>query len=182
MLFIICALKSEAQAFVDKFKLQKSKLNNYTIFSNKNMMIIISGIGITNSTLATQTFIDHYDITDEDIYLNVGICGASPKHNIGKILEIGTIHYKHHIITLPNKISTTLTCLNFEMSENDYEIVDMESYGFYDAVTHSPAIKKFYIFKIVSDHFEPEKVTKDTTKRLVFNSINEIFTKIGVEL
>ena len=50
----------------------------------------------------------------------------------------------------------------------------MESFGFYDAVIHSPAIKKFHILKVVSDHFEPQKVTKVGTKLLIFNAIDDI--------
>ena len=78
MLYIVSALKSEAQAFVDKYKLTKSKLSNFTLFSNTQMMLIVSGVGVNNATRATQTLINHYDITDDDIYLNIGICGASP--------------------------------------------------------------------------------------------------------
>ena len=68
----------------------------------------------------------------------------------------------------------TITCLDQEASTNSHEIVDMESYGFYNAVIHSPAIKNRYIIKVVSDHFEPHKVTKDKTKSLIFNVIDDI--------
>jgi hypothetical protein len=50
----------------------------------------------------------------------------------------------------------------------------MESFGFYDALIHSPAIKNYHILKVVSDHFEPEKITKEGTKSLVFNVIDDI--------
>ena len=50
----------------------------------------------------------------------------------------------------------------------------MESFGFYDAIIHNPAIKKFHIFKIVSDHFEPNKVTKEKAKLLISNNIDKI--------
>jgi len=63
-------------------------------------MLIISGIGVQNSTLATQALINHYDITDEDIYLNIGICGAGKKYEIGQLLEIGNIEYKNQLVSL----------------------------------------------------------------------------------
>ena len=180
MLYIIVALKPEAQAFVDRYKLTKSKLDNFTIFSDKNMILIVSGIGINNSTIATQTLINHYDITDDDIYMNIGICGASKDYKIGELLEINEVRYGHSVIKLNNNSKNILNCVDIEVSEDGYEIVDMESFGFYDAVIHSPAIKKIYILKVVSDNFEPNKVTKDSTKSLVFNvidGINEIIQK-----
>lgn len=174
MLYILTALKPEAQAFVDRYKLKKSKLGNFTLFSNDSMMLIVSGIGVNNAAQATQTLINHFDITDDDIYLNIGICGASSKFAIGTLLEIGTLIYNTKSTSLPSTSKNTITCVDEEMEENLYEIVDMESFGFYDAVIHSPAIKNFHILKVVSDHFEPRKVTKEKTKSLLFNAIDAI--------
>ena len=50
----------------------------------------------------------------------------------------------------------------------------MEAYGFYDAVVHNPAIRNAYIFKVVSDHFEPKLITKEKTKALIFDKIDAI--------
>lgn len=176
MIYIVTALKPEAQAFVDFYKLKKSKLGNYTAFIDNNITLIISGIGVVNARLATQTLINHFDITDDDIYLNIGICGASREYEIGQLLEIGSITYEE--INYIFKDKKKIVCLDSEASESSYTIVDMESYGFYDAAIHSPAIKNFYIFKVVSDHFEPHKVTKDKTKSLIFNVINDINSSI----
>ena len=174
ILYIITALKPEAQAFIDKYKLTKTRLSSYSVFFNQDMMLIVSGVGVENAAKATQTFINHYDITDDDIYLNIGICGASKKYKIGELLEIGTINYNTKDSPLQSKSQKILTCLDTEANDNSYEIVDMESFGFYDAVIHSPAIKNFHILKVVSDHFEPDTITKETTKSLIFNQIDAI--------
>jgi hypothetical protein len=55
----------------------------------------------------------------------------------------------------------------------------MESFGFYDAVKHNPAIKNFFIFKVLSDHFEPDSITKDKTKSLIFHQIDSIMMKVN---
>ena len=166
MLYIVVALKSEAQAFVDRYKLKKSRLSDFTLFSNENIMLIVSGLGVKSSTQATQTLINNYDITDNDIYLNIGICGADNNYEIGELLEIGKIEYDLKIINLQNQSKKTITCLDEEETTNAKPIVDMESFGFYDAVIHSPAIKNYHILKVVSDHFEPSKVTKEGTKKI----------------
>jgi len=173
MIYTVIALKPEAQAFVDFYKLKKEKLLSYTIFKNSYMIIIVSGIGVDKARLATQALINQYDITDDDIYLNIGICGASKTYEIGTFIEVGKITYNEFSYSF-KKGKQEITCIEYEAKTNLHDIVDMESYGFYDAVIHNPAIKKFYIFKVVSDHFEPHLVTKDRTKSLIFNVINTI--------
>ena len=86
MIYIVTALKPEAQAFVDFYKLKKNRLGNYATFTNENITLIISGLGVINARLATQTNINNIDITDDDIYLNIGICGASREYEIGQLL------------------------------------------------------------------------------------------------
>jgi len=173
MLYIVTALKPEAQAFVDHYKLKKSKLNNFTIFTNQNIRLIISGIGIEKARLATQTLIDNFDITDEDIYLNVGICAAAHDYAIGELIECGGVIYEE-LEYIFNADKPIIHCVRAEANTEIFPLLDMESYGFYDAVVHNPAIEKFYIFKVVSDHFEPQKITKEQTKSLLFNVIDAI--------
>ena len=177
MIYILTALKPEAQAFVDFYKLQKSKLATYTLFFNADIKLIISGLGVINAREATQTLINHYDITDDDVYINVGICGANQTYKIGELLEIGSIIYEEQVYSF-DQSKKKIVCVNEEVSNTNYEIVDMESFGFYDAIIHSPAIKNFHILKVVSDHFEPQTVTKEKTKALLFNVINDIQTII----
>lgn len=179
MLYIVVALKPEAQAFVDRYKLSKKKLSDFTVFYNEKMMLIVSGLGVKNATFATQTLINHYDITDDDIYLNIGICGANKRYKIGDLLEIGAIKYKQNTSSLTNNSKKIITCLDEESTDENLEIVDMESFGFYDAVIHSPAIKNFHILKVVSDNFQPQKVTKELTKSLIFNVIDDINTLLN---
>ena len=174
MLYIVTALKPEAQAFVDRYRLKKERLDGYLLFKNSDMTLIVSGLGVDNARCATQTLINHFDIIDEDIYLNVGICGAKEKYAIGELLNISTLIYKELEYKLPNVQGKTIHSLDIEATDDIHEIVDMESFGFYDAVTHSPAIKNFYILKVVSDHFQPQKVTKEKTKALIFNAIDDI--------
>jgi len=166
LLYIVVALKSEAQAFVDFYKLKKTKVQGYTLFSNDFLTLILSGIGTDNARLATQTLLNHYDIEPEDVFLNVGVCAAPKKFSIGECLEIGAISYHDKNYTFaPDKI--LLECSDSACFEQKNLPLDMESYGFYDAVTHNPAIQHFHIYKIVSDHFQPDSLSKDGVKGLL---------------
>jgi len=177
LLYIIVALKAEAQSFVDKYKLKKEKLKNFVFYSNEDIRLLISGMGVENAREATQTLINYFDINDDDIYLNIGICGASKNYEIGELVEIGNISFKDIKYTVKEK-KHSITCVTTAQSNSSYSIVDMESYGFYDAVIHNPAIKHIFILKVVSDHFEPQKVTKDSAKKLLFNKLDAINTLI----
>jgi len=151
MIYIITALKSEAQAFVDKYKLGATK-------SNENISLSVSGIGKVAMYEATKEIVNI--MQKSDTIVNVGICGADKKFNIGDLL--------------PQSIK--LTCVDKAVDVDEiYEAVDMESSGFMDATQN---VQNRYIFKVVSDHFEPNKVTRDKTKKLIFDKIDEIMETI----
>jgi purine-nucleoside phosphorylase len=173
MTYIVTALKPEAQAFVDYYKLKKSKLNNYTLFENQNIKLIISGMGVENARLATQTLINHFDITDDDTYINAGICAGSRDYELGELVECGGVAYQEIVYRFQDDLPL-IVCVDEAQSEALYKLTDMESFGFYDAVVHNPAIKKFHILKVVSDHFEPKKVTKELAKSLLFAKMEAI--------
>ena len=142
MIYIIVALKAEAQAFVDK-----------------KIKVTISGIGENNMFNATSKIVKI--MNKDDVIVNIGICGASKNYKIGQLIDA----FEEHI-----------TCVNESVSDkNKYAIVDMESAGFIKASLH---VENRYMFKIVSDHFEPQTVTKDGAKKLIFDKIDEIMEKI----
>ncbi|DAB29208.1 MAG TPA: hypothetical protein CFH84_10840 [Sulfurimonas sp. UBA12504] len=174
MIYFVIALKSEAQAFVDKYKLSKENAHGFLLFKSANMRLIVSGMGVQNARFATQTLINLYDISDEDIFVNVGICGAEKSYAIGECLTINAIEYENHLHRLTHTQGKTISCVDTPILDGYYELVDMESFGFFDAVMHSPAIKNIYIFKVVSNHFEPQKVSRDGAKNLIFKAIGFI--------
>jgi nucleoside phosphorylase len=175
MLYLLTALKPEAQAFVDKFKLVKSKCENFTLHEGKNIKVIVSGVGVENAKIAANVMIKNFKPGECDIFINIGICGANSRYKIGELLEIGSIMYRNEKFILNENISHVITCNESEVSDERYNIVDMESFGFYEA---TKGLKNLYMYKIVSDHFEPHKVTKEKTKALIFNVIDEIVQKV----
>jgi len=175
MIYLVIALKPEAQAFVEKYKLQKTKLRDYTLFFNDVIRLIVSGVGVENAMRATQTLIDFYDIEATDSYINIGVCGAAQQYAIGELVEIGSIIYKDQEYIVHSYLEAKLHCVLDEVdTQESYALVDMESFGFYDAVRHSLAIKNFQIYKVVSDHFMPHTVTKDGTKKLIASVLDKI--------
>ena len=179
MLYIFTALKPEAQAFVDKFKLKKEKIENYTIYSNSSIFLIITGIGIENMKKASEFIMQKFKLNQDDSFLNIGICASREKNSIGTLLEIGKLNYKNLNLLVDERFNNTLTCIDYEATDDSYELVDMESYGFYESFYDK--YKNIYILKVVSDHFEPKTVTKENTKALIFNTIDDVLKKITSE-
>lgn len=180
MLFMVIALKSEAQAFVDLYRLNKKRLGVYTLFTNESITLIVSGMGIENSKNATNILIQNFTIRDSDILLNIGICGANKAFEIGELIEINSIIYDGKIFHINTKAKNVITCMDTEASEDICEIVDMESYGFYEACKSHLELLNIHMFKVVSDYFEPRTVTKDKTKKLIFEQIDAMQRAIKI--
>ena len=177
MLYIVTALKPEAQAFFEKYKLTKTKYENFTLFTSENIKLIISGLGVNNAKIATTAIIKKFKPLQDDIFLNIGICGANKEYKIGELLEVSSIMYANKKFILNENSSNIITCKATEIDEDNYKIVDMESFGFYVATKD---IRYRYMYKVVSDHFEPHNVTKDKTKSLIFNAIEEVIKRVKV--
>lgn len=147
MIYILVALKAEAQAFIDK---------------KIDAQIIVSGMGSQNMQKATQVVVDK--MNKDDKIVNVGICAASKNYKIGQLID----GFKEKIVCVDEAVD----------DKNRYNIVDMESAGFLEASLH---VENRYIFKIVSDNFEPHTVTKDGAKKLIFNNIDKIMEKLDAK-
>jgi len=177
MLYVVTALKSEAQAFVEKYKLSKTKYDNFTLFEGENIKVIVSGIGVNNAKNATNTMIRYFKPESCDVFLNIGICGANKNYKIGELIPIGSVIYENRENILNPNILNSIACKDTEVHQYGHNIVDMESFGFYEATKE---IKNRYIYKVVSDYFEPEKVTKEKTKALIFKILEEVMQKVKV--
>ena len=176
MIYIAVALKPEAQAFVDKYRPTKAIHGGFVIYEGGFFRLIISGIGVTNMKKALKTLIETYSPAKDDIFLNVGICAAGKKYKIGELIKVGSTEYEGKKCILSDK-ETLITCIMSEATTHEYDIVDMESLGFCEATC---SFKNRYMYKVVSDHFEPKKVTKEGTKKLVFSVIDDIMAEVGI--
>ena len=136
----------------------------------------MSGLGQESAQKATQTLLEYFSIKEQEQIINIGICGASREYTIGELIEINSVMYSENFYTLNQREGKTLTCINTPATDNKFTLVDMESFGFYQAVK---GMKNAYIFKIVSDHFEPQTVTKERTKNLLFKQIDEIMKRVN---
>ena len=158
----LVALKHEAIPIIDYFNLtlHEKKLKN--IFSNeeKNVFLIIAGIGIQNANKAVFNLTQVNNNNKNGIWVNIGIAGHET-FKVGSIYEVKKVISKSHENTyytnsFYNKIPTiTICCVNKEEKKyNNKYLYDMESYGFVEALDNLTIKDNIFMFKIVSDNLK----------------------------
>jgi len=153
---IISAFYKEVAPIIKHYNLKKEN-SPFEIFKNDEIIVIISGIGKLNSAIATTYILSNYDI---DFCINFGIAGSS-KFEVGEIFLINKINknlYPDILYAHPFK-ETYIECFDEIKTNGNFNLVDMESEGFFKSATKFMPLENIFIIKIVSDNlvcFRPD--------------------------
>jgi len=156
MIGIICAYFKEAKPLIRYFNLKKIN-DKFSIYENEKISLIISGQGKINSSIATTYLLSTRDISN---IINFGIAGSG-KYKIGDIFLINKINDKLFpdiLISHPFRESEII-CFDEVVTGGEYNLVDMESEGFFKASIKFLKAHQIYLIKIVSDNlvcFRPD--------------------------
>ena len=157
----LVALKHEALPIIDYYELTLNNKKYRNIFSNveKNIFLVIAGVGIQNAKKAV-TKLQQLNNNKDDIWVNIGIAGHET-FKVGSIYEVKKVissYNKNTFFTnsFYNKISTsTVCCVNKEEKKyNNKYLYDMESYGFLEALDRLTIKENIFMFKVVSDNLQ----------------------------
>jgi len=161
MILIHTALLCEAQSFIEHYKLKKTN-SVPKIYKNENILMCISGVGAQNTLLALEYIYKNYSITKA---FNIGIAGCND-HTI----SIGNLYCTNHTLdqinSLPLITSDTVVTSTHEKKPTLY---DMEAKYFLEISTQYLRNNAIFIFKVVSDHLEDKRLSKDYIKKLISN-------------
>ncbi len=127
-------------------------------FSSDKHNVLYTGIGKINAAMATQWLIDNYNVSE---IINVGTAGGNPNrviagrvYNIGKVVDRDwNIPSTPRLEIVINDTVDSESCYTGDSFvtdwNNDYEIVDMESF----AIAHVCKENKipFRCYKYISD-------------------------------
>jgi nucleoside phosphorylase len=92
LIYIITALKAEATPLIGHLNLEKIRSKPFEIYSNQNIILIISGIGNINIAIATTYLLSTFQTAKSDKIYNIGICGSKSTNNdIGELYTIKKI-------------------------------------------------------------------------------------------
>lgn len=181
MTYIITALHAEARAFLDAYSFKRIDTLPFPLYENEEILLAVTQMGRDNAMIATAALLA-YRIPDEnDILLNVGICAAPTRYEIGSLLLIHKITHNNHsyypdmLLSHPFQESDLIS-VDTPQSEPLESPVDMEAYAVFKTASRFMQLHQMLFIKIVSDHFEPEKVTKDDALELIAAKISQIQT------
>ncbi len=185
MLYITVALSAEARPLIDTFKLTRTYALPYTLFENSDIKLLVTGVGLQNAIMATSAFLGHFSPNEDDLLLNIGICAAPQSFEIGEAFLVhkltckvpyeskNQVYYPDILFEHPLKESDLLS-VDESMDIAQELPVDMEAYGVYKAASRFLNTHQLLFFKVVSDHFEPLHVSKESATSLIQNSMNAL--------
>ncbi len=169
MILIHTALLSEAQSFIEKYKLSKIN-NNPKIYTNttQKIIVVISGIGKDNTINALEYIFSIYQIHQA---INVGIAGSSD--TMLKIGEIFCTNKQLDDIKFKSLVTVDTPCLkNFDNVQNT--LYDMEGKYFNQICLKYLKDKNIFIFKIISDYLDDTILPKDKVKQMIKKSMEKM--------
>lgn len=190
MIYIAMAMPIEAKVIISKFNLKRdNSIKKFQVFKNEEICLIITGIGMIKSLIATTHILSIENVKKDDILVNIGVCGAKDKNkfNIGDIVLANKIVDRNNeYVIYPDMVFThifkegSLETHNevVKSSENVKEdIVDMEASGVLKAASYFFDNSQIFSIKIVSDYLD-KSVEREEVEKLIGDRIDEIFSWI----
>lgn len=177
ILAILFAMPCEAQEIAKKFNIVFKHEYGFTFGINKDLVMIISGVGAIK--MACAVGFTHAKFSPI-FWLNFGTAGGIDK-NIGDLFQIDEI-YKNNYIFYPDmltkshiKFSSLNSCDKPKMDNANVNLLyDMEGYDFAYATSMFCSIDKIALLKIVSDNCNAQKLTPQFINDLINNKIDDI--------
>lgn len=164
MILIHTALLCEAQIIIEKYKL--IKINSFPkIYKNDTMIVVVGGVGRENTRFALEYIFEKYEIKKG---FNIGVAGCSDRR-----YEIGTLFCTNQ--NLKSISFMKLQTVDFPQKEISTAkgLFDMEGEYFLQIAQKYLQNRDIYIFKIVSDYLDNEKLDKNFVKKLIQNVLND---------
>lgn len=159
------ALQAEAQYIINFFKLkQDNTIQKFKLFSNDEILLIVSGMGKDKTINALTYMFENYKIKKA---INIGIAGCCDDS-----IKIGTLFCTNRLLKNINFAPITCVDTPLESDENlETLLVDMES-GYFKEIV-SKYIEDIYIFKVVSDYLDTTIPKKSFVIDLIQKSFND---------
>lgn len=184
MTYLITALDAEARALIDYYGLKRDMSLPYTLYKNTDILLLICGVGKTNAMMAVSALLGWRIPHAGDTLINIGICAAPTHYEIGEALLIHQLidthktYYPDILYTHTLKESSIL-CVDTPQSIPNNLPVDMESTAVFCAASRFFKLHQMAFLKIVSDHFEPDCVSKESAISLIHAHLHTLDTLIA---
>lgn len=188
MLIIVCALECEARPIISTLGLKKTSiLDAFQVFEGNENFLLVTGVGTLKTAVATTALIsklsDRKDLSAA-LFLNIGICGATKAFSIGEALLPHTIIHANHKKKFFQELLVKHPFKEVSLSTSDSpvttvdslqtDIVDMEAFGFFQAVTTFLLTTQASCVKVVSDNCQGVLLNKDAVSKMIADNFDNI--------
>ena len=181
-------MNCEARPFIDHFKLNKDFSNRqFNQFLDENISLIVSGIGKMKSAIATTFLLSQAKNLDSSIIFNIGIAGSAKHHSIGAAVLVNKITdhesgrsffpaaLQNHNLEEARLESFSQAVSRKNTTVDNLELVDMEASGYYEAASNFLSASQIYCIKVVSDHLDDQKISKQFVSDLILQNLDGHF-------
>jgi len=184
MINIVAALPVEAKPIIQHFRLQKIQGNHsFTIFSNGDVELIVSGVGAIAAATATGYLAARRGHQQVVAWLNIGIVGSLSRsvgdavlaHSVTDVTN-GQRYYPSLIFAPMCDTASVVTVPKPETSYDGESVFDMEASGFYAAATRFNSNELIHCLKVVSDnqHNSVSNISEPLVKALITEQMEKI--------
>ncbi|OQX73431.1 MAG: hypothetical protein B6D59_05660 [Campylobacteraceae bacterium 4484_4] len=174
MTTIVSALGAEAAPLIDYLGLEKIERQPFPLYRKEERFLIISGIGMLPSAIATTHILTRFPQLQSGKVVNIGIAGASRKpigslFQIKKVIDHATdkVYHLPASFSLPGASLSTFATPCSQTREIKSDLADMEAAGFLKAAKTFVPDTQIHLLKIVSDNLEPEILSKERIAGLI---------------
>lgn len=189
MIFISAALHAEARPFIQNFKLKAPQDGGKPMFyGGDDVNLVVSGTGKIKSAIAVASFLGKLKNYHGVLAVNVGICGSPAAFKKGDLFLINKIKdheteksYYPDLLVQHDLDEAEIETFNRPVLDGGQGIntlIDMEASGFWEAAATFLPPSQILIFKIVSDHMDNQRITKETVYHLVNRKVESIMEAI----
>ncbi len=172
---VVCAFYKEAAPLIKHYGLKKID-SKFEIFKNDEIVLIISGMGKINSAVATTYLLSSFAV---DFAINFGIAGSSTK-KIGDVFLVNKINstlFPDILYSHPFEESE-IFCSDTVRISGDFELVDMESEGFFKAAVKFLPLENIFIIKTISDNLKCFRPDENFMEKLIKPNLSKIVSFI----
>lgn len=188
MLFIVTALMIEASPIIQHYGLKRDMTTHaFPVYRRDDVVLIISGVGKVRCAMATTWLYAAMFSLEQSgqplLLVNIGFCGTDrPDIPSGRLVLAGKVTDRdsgrdfYPDVRRDDRLPlVTLYCSGRRVTAGHDPAaqpgkpvwVDMESAGFMEAAGHFVTADRILVFKIVSDHLEPDRLDKKYLQQLM---------------
>jgi hypothetical protein len=184
VLKLVVALPAEARPIIDHFGLRATSVGSpFSLFSNDNMTLILSGIGKVAAAAATATLYAATGGGRQAGWLNIGIAGhpslpMGTARLVNKVQDqsSGRSWYPPPVLAVDLARESLLSVDKVERTYASTCLYEMEAAGFYPTACRFSTAELVHCFKVVSDGpaASPETLTPASVRTLMAGALQPL--------